>query len=175
MPLGGVVPIHVGAVYSDGTETEVSDRVQWSSDAAAIATAAGSSVTGVAQGTANLTAAFQGLTASVAVTVGAAAPHAMKIRTAAGDTNFHVAIGGTLQLAGKEVFTDGTELDVTADAKASWTSGTPATATINNTTSKGLVTGVVAGTALITVTLNAADSPVILTTNVTLTVDPALR
>jgi hypothetical protein len=177
IPLGGVVPIHVGAVFSNGTETEVTDQVTWASDAAAIATAAGSSVTGVAQGTAHLTATYQGMTAMATVTVGAAAPHAMKI-TAGGGTTFHVAVGATLQLTATEIFTDGTTLDVTTDAKATWTAVSPTatvtTATIDNTTTKGLVSGKVAGTSLITVTLNAPDAPVTLTTNVTLTVDPAL-
>src|SRR5882762_8353225 len=44
VPLGGIVPIHVGAVFPGGVETEVTDQVTWTTDAAAIATVTGSQV-----------------------------------------------------------------------------------------------------------------------------------
>jgi uncharacterized protein YjdB len=161
VPLGGIVPIHVGAVYPNGTEIEITDQVTWTTDADTIATVAGSQVTGVALGTANLTASFGGQTATVAVTVGAPVPHSITISSAS--PTFTVAVGSTINFGATEKLTDGTASDVTTTS--TWTSATPANATIGANT--GVATGVKAGTTLITVVLGA------LTTNVTLTVTAA--
>lgn len=162
VPLGGVVPIHVGAVYPGGSEVEVTDQVAWASDAATIATAAGSQVTGVTLGSAHLTASFGGQTATVPVTVGPAVPHSITISSTDSPT-FTVAVGSTIALQATEKLTDGTPSDVTT--LAAWTSATPASATIVANT--GVATGVKAGTSVITATLGA------LTTNVTLTITAA--
>lgn len=160
VPLGGIVPIHVGAIFPNGSETEVTDQVTWTSDAPAVATVAGSQVTGVTKGTANLTAAFGGQTATVPVTVGDAAPHSIAITTA---PPYTVAVGGTFAFAATETFTDGTTADVTTTG--AWNSATTANATIVAAT--GVATGVKAGSAVIEIVKDG------LTASVTLTITAA--
>ena len=71
-----------------------------------------------------------------------------------------VAIGRTVKLTAIGKYSDGTNPDVTA--RVTWTSASPATASV----SSGVVTGIASGNTTITATLNGVASPVV---NITVT------
>lgn len=64
--------LSVTAVYSDGTEEDVTGSAQWSSSNAAVATVSGGTVTPVGQGSCTITAKYSGKNATCSVTVGPA-------------------------------------------------------------------------------------------------------
>ncbi|QDH83932.1 hypothetical protein Axy10_019 [Achromobacter phage vB_AxyP_19-32_Axy10] len=136
------------------TPANSTDVVEWSSDKENIATVVGGVVTGKAPGTATITARTEtGKTDTAAITV----TQPVQGVTLA-PVNPTVAAGSTVQLTA-------TVTPANASNKAvTYTSATPAVATVNAT---GLVTGVAAGTSVITVkTTNGAKTA---TTTVTVT------
>ena len=117
--------------------------VTWSSDNQLVATVAAGVVPPVSTGTANIkvTTADGGFTASCAVTVTAATVSVTGVSL--NKATATIAFPGTLQLTATVVPANATNTAVT------WTSGTPANATVN---SAGLVTAVKEGSSIITVT-----------------------
>ena len=97
---------------------------------------------------ATITASYNGLTATTTVTVTQPAVTTITL-TPASPT---IASGTAIQLQATATFEDGSTQNVTT--LASWASVDSAVATVNNAGTKGLVTGVAAGTTTITVTYN---------------------
>ena len=132
--------------------------VSWTTDNAAIATVSSEGVvTGVAAGAAKITAASEGKTGSATVTVVpvpvatvAVAPTSLAL--VPGQTG---TLGTTLKDANGNTLTDRT---------VTWSSGTPAVATVS---SSGVVTAVAVGTAVITATSEGKQGAA------TVTVSPA--
>jgi 6-phosphogluconolactonase (cycloisomerase 2 family) len=89
-------------------------------------------------------------------------------------TPAHLKVGATQQFTATGAYSDGTTSDITATV--TWTSGTPATATISTA---GLATGVAAGTTSITATSGTVTSSpavtvtVIAVTSIAVTPNPA--
>ncbi|GAC1636306.1 MAG: hypothetical protein NVS9B14_14900 [Candidatus Acidiferrum sp.] len=75
----------------------------------------------------------------------------------------HLKVGATQQFTATGTYSDNTTADITATV--TWTSGTPATATISTA---GLATGVAAGTTAITATTGSVTSPAVTLTVISL-------
>ncbi|MBK5276183.1 MAG: Ig-like domain-containing protein [Desulfuromonadales bacterium] len=159
------------------TPVDITKQVVWTSSSTAIAdfvtAASPNRVTGIAPGTATLTATVKGVSGTFTLTVSNAAVTSIAITPA----TVSVAQGLTAQFTAIGTFLDGTTQttqDLTADG-ATWNSSAPAVATVNNT---GLATAVAAtGTATITATLNSVSGTAQLTATapvaLSITVTPA--
>ncbi len=140
---GDTVQLRATAVYDDGTSQDVTGQALWSSSNTLTATVgdAGASkglVLGQQQSNAPvvISAQFNQVLGNATVTVGASAPQRLDVTPATQS----LPKGETRQLQARVVYSDGSTQDVTA--QATWTSGAPAVASVNNTTgSKGIVTG----------------------------------
>jgi trimeric autotransporter adhesin len=141
--------------YSNGSTTP-GFSVTWASTSTAVATIDNTGVaTGVAPGTTTITATALGITATPAtLNVNQLLSIAITPATAS------VVAGGTQQYTATGTFKkpDGTTGTSDVTTLVTW-SATPATvATIDNTTNIGLATGVAAGAATITASLNGITS-----------------
>jgi len=120
--------------------------VTWTSSDSTIATINGSGLaTAVAAGTATITATSSGVTGAAPLTVTATNP-ASVASVVVSPTSTSLFVGNTLQLAAALKDAGGNAL---AGRTVTWTSSTPAVATVN---ANGLVTAVAAGSASITAT-----------------------
>jgi uncharacterized protein YjdB len=160
-----VTPVTVGlvvgatqqltAVARDAAGGALSGRtVTWSSAAPGVATVSATGVvTAVAPGTAAVTATVEGRSGTVTVTV-TPIPVATVSVTPSAPTLF---VGGTQQLTAVPRDAAGTAL---AGRSVSWSSATPAVATVSTS---GMVTGVSAGTAVLTATVEGISGSVTVT------------
>ncbi|MEW5916751.1 MAG: Ig-like domain-containing protein [Gemmatimonadota bacterium] len=133
----------LSAIPKSSTGAQLSRTVTWSSDAPAIASVTQTGlVSGVADGTATITATAEGRSGSATVTV--RTPVASVVVT---PPNVSMIVGGNpVQLQAATLGANGTPLQGRA---VTWTSSNPAAATVSQT---GLVTSVAVGTATITAT-----------------------
>ncbi len=132
--------------YSDGSKKDVTSAVTWSSSDTAIATvSAAGLVTGLKAGAAVITATSGTIFGTVTISVSAASPTLTSMAVTAAASS--VPAGQTTQLAASGTYSDGSGKDLTASA--AWSS---ADASIASVSSAGLVTGVKAGTVVITAT-----------------------
>jgi trimeric autotransporter adhesin len=143
--------------YSDGTTADISSQVTWNSDTQTVATISATGlVTGVAPGTANISAALGAITSpSVQITVTAAVLQSITITATQGSltpATPSIANGTSVQLYATGLYNNNSTQDLTT--QVSWAS--TADATVSNTTgNQGLVTGTVVGSANVTATLGA--------------------
>jgi uncharacterized protein YjdB len=142
---GQTVSLAAGATTARGVR--VTDRpVAWTTSNSTVATVSTQGiVTGVALGTATITATIEGVsgTASLSVRTGAVAQVVIT------PPSPQISRGGTLRLTvlASDAFGNGVDL---AGKTVTWTSNSPAVATVTD----GLVTGVAAGQATITATVD---------------------
>ena len=154
VPLGTVVQFTATAIYSDGTTQNVTGGSTWVSSAPgvlAVTTAGGARGrgTGVAGGTATVTATFMGLSGSTTATVSTAVLTSVSV-SPAGVT---LAVGARRQFTATAIYSDGSSRDVTA--LAVWLSSAPAVAGVSDAgATRGQVTAVGAGTANIQATFS---------------------
>ncbi|HIJ87019.1 MAG TPA: hypothetical protein HPP97_04955 [Desulfuromonadales bacterium] len=131
--------------YSDGTTVDVTARANWVSSQTSVATivATSGSATTAAAGTTTISATLDGITGITTLTQSLKAlvltPTSV-ILTATTSSRFKVTA----------TLFDNTTQDVTALSE--WTSSAVTVATVNNSTDKGLVSGVATGSATITAT-----------------------
>jgi trimeric autotransporter adhesin len=147
------------ATLSDGTTSNVTSMVEWSSSdtSKATVTAAGR-WRGVATGTAVLTAKLGAVTATVNVSITAAVLRTIAITPAA----LSLAKGRTQQMTATGTFSDNSTQNLTT--MATWASSNAGNASIVATgANAGLLTGAGAGTANITATLNGITGQVAVT------------
>ncbi|HEX9244416.1 MAG TPA: Ig-like domain-containing protein [Anaeromyxobacter sp.] len=150
---GTTFPFTASGTYSDGSVIDLTALSTWASDAGAVATVSNAAgreglATGVAPGTANVTAAFAGTSDFVPVTVTTAVLQAVTISLPAGGSAT-VPRGVTQPLLATGTFSDGSTQDLTA--AAGWTSSVTTCAAVSNAPgTEGIVTGVGAGTTTIT-------------------------
>lgn len=152
------------ATYSDGSSRDVTVGAAWTSATAAVATvnAATGLAAGVAPGTSLISAAFNGKSGSATLTVNPATLQSIVVLPA----NPSIVAGTTQQFVAMGTFSNQTTRDISA--LTTFTSATPAVATINATT--GLANGVSAGTSVITATSGAISA----TTTLTVTPVPVI-
>jgi len=148
------------ATYADGSSRDVTSISSWTSGATTvgIVNAASGMASGVASGSAILTASFGGLQGSATLTVSPA----LLVSIAVLPANLSIAIAATQQFTAMGTFSDGTTSNISAVSV--FTSGSPNIAT---TTSAGLATGAIAGKTVITASSGSK------TGTTTLTVTPA--
>lgn len=154
-PIGLTVSFQAAGTYDDGVIRDVTNSVQWASSAAAVATiGATGTATTVAAGTTNITATLnQGGTPIVGTTNLTVTPARLASIEITPAMSTIILGGPTQQLVATGRYDNNTTLVITASV--AWTSTAPATATVSNAPgSEGLVTGVAAGTAMITGSLN---------------------
>ncbi len=167
IPVGTVTQFTATAIFSDGTTQNVTGAATWTSSAAgvlAVTTVGGARGrgTGIAAGTATVTATFMGIAGSTTATVTNSVITSISV-SPAGVT---LAVGARRQFTAQAIFSDGTSRDVTANA--TWVSMQPAIAGVSDVAAtRGQVTAVAAGTATIQATFGG------LTGSVTVTVSQA--
>lgn len=107
-------PVSAVAVYSDGTQRDVTAEVQWSSQDAQVASAAGGLIqAGDLAGATILTASWSGLESTVRVDVVAATLVSLTVATEAAT----LPAGLTTRATASGLFTDGRTRDVTASVQ----------------------------------------------------------
>jgi hypothetical protein len=144
-------PLHAIGTYSDGTTVDLTDQVSWQSSAVVVVDvdASGYLRTGMG-GQATITATYGTFTATSTVTVGPPVPVGLVIYP--NNPPPVVERGGTLQLQALLVYSDSRSYDETQGCF--WESSNLAVATVSNGSEpRGQVTGVDAGTAVISATL----------------------
>ena len=165
LALGTIIQFTATATFSDGSTQDLTTTAGWTSSADNIATVGngtdtGGKVTGVAQGSATITATQEGVSGTTTVTVTSATLVSISITP----PNPSIANGTSEQLTATGTFSDGSTEDLTATA--SWTSSADNIATVGNgTDTGGKVTGVAQGSATITATQEGVSG----TTTVTVT------
>jgi hypothetical protein len=155
MAKGTTLPLVATGVYSDGSTSDLTTTVTWSSTApgfASVSNAAGSEgeVSAVAAGTAVVSATDPTtmIAGSVTVTVTAAVLNSIQINP----TNPTIAKGTDQPFTATGVYSDGSTADLTTSV--SWVSSVTTIATISSAAgSEGLATTVGVGTTTITATL----------------------
>ena len=166
--LAGGTTVQMGALgnFSDGTVQDVTTQVSWNSGNSAIAGVSNSSatqglVTGRSVGNTSITATLNSVQGSSAPTVTAATLISLTITP----PDASIPKGAKMNLSASGKFSDGTAQDLTN--QVSWTSANGGIARISDTpATKGLVTGLGAGSTAITVTLGGIQG------STTLTVSP---
>jgi trimeric autotransporter adhesin len=137
-------------IYSDNTSQDITASVTWNSSSPAIATisnTAGSNglATAVAAGSTAITATSGGVFGSTTLTVTSATLQSIQVSPA----NPSIARGTTRQFTATGIYSDNTIQDISASV--TWSSSSPAVATINNMAgSNGLATAIAAGSTAIT-------------------------
>jgi len=146
VPINGNQALTATATYSDGSSRDVSAFAGWTSATPAVA--AVSPVTGMASGVASgsavITASLFGKTSAMTLNV----TSATLVSVAVTPATAVVPVGVTRALSAQATYSDGSVVDVTTAAV--WLSNTPLVATVVSNT--GIATGVAAGSAVITAT-----------------------
>jgi len=151
--LGEAQQFSATGFYNDQTITDLTDQVTWESRAPLIVSmsnAAGS--VGLAlslnEGSATISASFQGLTVNTILSVGAASLVSIKLSP----LSAALQAGRTQQFTATGIYTDKT---ANITDLATWVSDAPGVATVNN---KGMVTAIGVGNASITASFNGMSS-----------------
>jgi uncharacterized protein YjdB len=156
--------------YSDGSTQDLTTQVAWTSSdgtIAAVGNGAGTQglVTGVGAGTATISAASGGVTASTPLTVTAA----QLVSISLSPPSTSLAKGTSQRFAAIGTYSDATTQDLTT--QASWTSSDATVAAVSNGAgTQGLVAAVGVGSATVTATLSGVSgSAPVTVTSATLT------
>ena len=142
------------ATYSDLSTQNVTSGATWTTSASGVATVSQlGQVSGVAAGTAIITAAYQGLSDTETITVTAALLNSIQITPVAPS----IALGNTQQFAATGLYSNNTTQDITD--LVTWTSATTTVATISNAAgTHGLATSAGAGTTNVTAAFGGVTS-----------------
>lgn len=175
--IGQSTPLSAFATYSDGTQNQISgSSVGWTSSASNIATVTspGGSVTGVAIGSATITASSQGVSGTGTVTVTLSNITSLVINTTQGSTqNQTVAtVAGAPATLPFYAYANGSANNDVTQA-VTWSSSNTSVATISTglTSGNGVATSVAAGTTNITAsTTNSATGQTVNSQTIVLTV-----
>ncbi|WP_334110505.1 S-layer homology domain-containing protein, partial [Thermodesulfitimonas autotrophica] len=127
------------AVYSDGSERDVTEEAAWSVSDPSVASIATGLATGLKAGQVDVTAAWQGLTGSAKLPVVEEVKPPAPVRLEVRPSEATVKVGETVQFHAVAVYSDSSEKDVTAEA--AWSASDSQVAKID----AGLATGLKAG------------------------------
>ena len=153
VPEGIAVPLGATGKFADGSTQNLTNNVTWTCTPSSIATVSNDlgsagTVTGVASGTATVTAVFGGVVGTSTVnTTGATLTSITVTPSSPG-----ISVGGTLQFTATGQFNDGSSINLTR--QAAWDSSDISIAVIN---SSGIATSVAAGSTTITATQNGVS------------------
>ncbi len=141
----------VTAVFTDGSTQNVTGQATWTTSNGAVAGVnANGLATGNAAGSAQISATYQGFTAS---TMSFTVTPATLISIAFSPASPTVAAGTSAQVTVTGTYSDGTTQDLTSAAR--YTSSNPAVATVN---ASGLITGISQGMDTVTVSAGGQTS-----------------
>jgi len=156
---GETLQLTATGIFDDGTQHALGTSVTWQTSQSAVATInTEGNVTGVSEGVAQVSAAYQGVTGSTSVTVGASALLSITVSP----NQSSLPVGESEQLTATGNFSDGTVQNLTQSA--TWSSSALGVATI---TAGGLATGVTTGTSSISATMGSITGSTTLTVTVT--------
>jgi hypothetical protein len=142
IPVGATQQFAATGVYTDGSTQDLTATATWSSWATVVAAINSSGLAaGLFQGTATIQVNSGSLSASTTLSVGSPALVSIAVNPATAT----IAAGTSQQYQAIGTYSDGRTQDVTS--LLTWSSGTPAVATVTNT---GLATGLGQGTATLT-------------------------
>ncbi|HXN64120.1 MAG TPA: Ig-like domain-containing protein [Candidatus Acidoferrales bacterium] len=156
---------HASATFTNGTQSDVTNSVSWSSSVAATATIVSNTgnASAKAVGTTSVTATLGGVTGQTTLTVTKAATGSTGIRSITVFPNSpppYVTIGGSVKFISTATYSDGSTQSVTNSA--TWVSSNPAVAKIDssgNTSTGGA--GQTTGTAEISASYGGVTSNVV--------------
>ncbi|MFM5028620.1 beta strand repeat-containing protein [Aeromonas rivipollensis] len=155
LAIGTTTRLTAIATFADQSTQDVSSQVGWLSSNTAVATVDSTGlVTGVAAGSATLSASLLGVTASTSIQVNNTSVSALQVIPAVTT----IALGTKSQLQAIATFADGSTQDVSSQVQ--WSSNDPFIAGVD---SLGLVTGSGIGQATVTATLGAISRSATLT------------
>ncbi len=162
-PPNGTQQFTATGTYSDNSTKDLTATATWSTSNAAVATVTGGLATGLAPGTATITAALSGITGSATLTV--TNPIVSIVVTPA---NPSIPVAITLQFTATAKFFDNTTADITSTA--TWTSSNPSVATVSDQIpTKGQARSIAPGTTTIQASSGGVNGSTTLTvTNATL-------
>jgi hypothetical protein len=145
LPAGYKTQFTAIATYSDGNSIDVTKAATWASSKptiASISTALPTQgfATGIAVGTATITATLEGVVGSTGVTV----TNAYLVSLAVSPKSFAIGVGQKQQLTAIGTFSDGTKLDLTTQCQ--WRSHPKSVAWVSKA---GVVTGTSVGTTTV--------------------------
>lgn len=144
IPIGATQQFTATATQSNGTSTDVSAQVAWTSSNTSVATVNGSGLAvALKPGTTTITATSGSISGNTMLTVISASLSSISVTP----SNPSIPSGFTLQLTATGIFTDGTNFDITT--QVAWTSSNDSVATVDGI---GLVRGIAPGTVKITAT-----------------------
>ena len=149
------------ATYSDGSTNTVTVNATWSVSSASVASINASGLaTGAGAGTAAVNATFSGVsgTANLTVTGTVTPPPKTLVSITVAPSTGSIQVGSTLQFSATGTYNDGSNTVITASV--SWQTGNASVATID---ASGLASGVGAGSATITASLNSVSGSATLT------------
>ena len=160
--LGQTVQMTATGTYSDGSTSDLSSQVQWTSAVPAVATISGTGlVTTLTTGTSTLTATLNATTASTLLTVTSATLQSISVTSAQGS----FALGQSLPLTATGFYSDGSTQNLTNSV--TWTSSAPTVGVVSST---GVATGVTTGTFIARATSNGiTGTESLIVTNAVLT------
>ncbi len=166
---GADLQLTAKATYSDGKTQDVTQSVSWKTSNATIVTVGSNgALTAISVGSAQVSASYQGLSTTDAVTIGPAT----LVSIAVSPSSSSLPVGASEQLIATGTFTDQSTQDLTQSAN--WSSSVSSAATVNST---GLATAKATGNTTITATVgNTSGSASVAATPaalVSLTVTPA--
>ncbi len=170
IPAGATEAFTATAEYADGTTQDVTADVTWTSSDTEVATMDDETATGVAPGTATITAAHaaSGMSGTAALTVTEAVVTSLQVTPATEDA---IVGGPDVEFTATAIYSDGTSVDVTDTA--TWTSSDDTIATV----AAGVATGIGAGVATITAEFGGEEATAELTVSVavldSIVVEPA--
>ena len=161
IPMAASRQFHAVGSYSDGSMQDISTAVTWtSSDATKVSVTGSGAATGIAPGSAQISANWGAVSANVSVNV----TSATLVSIAVDALQLSLPRDFALQFSAIGSYSDGTQLPLTNQVV--WTSSAPAVATVNST---GLVATLNPGIALIKAAVGLVGSSAALTvTSVTL-------
>jgi trimeric autotransporter adhesin len=146
-PSASSIPVHTNqqfiatGVYADGSSSDLTNVVTWSSSATSIATINSNGLaSSQATGTTNISASLAGITQKITLTVTAPTISSIAV-TPVGLTS---GIGVNQQFVATATYTDGTSSDL--NSGVAWSSSSPSVVTVDG---KGLATTVAAGSSMI--------------------------
>jgi hypothetical protein len=152
---GATLQLGATGYYDNGTTQALGASVTWQTTKSAVATInTQGAVTGVDEGVAEVSAAYQGVSGSTSVTVGPAALVSIGVTPANGT----VPAGLPLQFSATGTYSDGSTQALTASV--TWSSSAPTVATIN---AAGLASGIIVGSTTMTAASGSIQGAAVLT------------
>ncbi len=167
--VGHILSLAADALWSNGTGSSgYASRVAWTSSNTAIATVDPMGiVTGIAAGSATITASLSGHSASASITVTGSAPTLTSITLSPAGGS--MAVGATLDINATANWSSG-PATFPYDSALTWTTSNASVAVVNG---NGVVTALAAGSAVITATRGSVHASVTVTASGA-AFDPAL-